>query len=157
MRRLTAESVEQGAFSMSTGLTVAPSMYGDTDEIVALAESFSQYDGAFYATHARVWAGNHVGAIEEAMEIGRRAGVPVQYSHLAIIDPRAYGEGEEMTGVIERARVDWARRNLRRLPIHGGRLAPVPKRAPVAAGGRRQGACGQAPRPPSNGGGPSTT
>ena len=106
MRRLTAESVEQGAFSMSTGLTVAPSMYGDTDEVVALAESFSQYDGAFYATHARVWAGNHVGAIEEAMEIGRRAGVPVQYSHLAIIDPRAYGEGEEMTGVIERARVD---------------------------------------------------
>ncbi len=106
MRRLTAESVEQGAFSMSTGLTVAPSMYGDTDEIAALAESFSQYDGAFYVTHARVWAGNHVGAIEEAMEVGRRAGVPVQYSHMAIIDPRAYGEGEEMVGVIERARAD---------------------------------------------------
>ena len=46
MQRLTAESVEQGAFSMSTGLTVAPSMYGDTDEVAALAESFSQYDGA---------------------------------------------------------------------------------------------------------------
>ncbi len=106
MRRLTAEAVEQGAFSMSTGLTVAPSMYGDTDEVASLAESFSQYDGAFYVTHARVWAGNHVGAIEEAMEIGRRAGVPVQYSHMAIIDPRAYGSGEEMVGVIEKARAD---------------------------------------------------
>ena len=106
MRRLVAESVEQGAFSMSTGLTVSPSMYGNTDEIVALAEAFSQYDGAFYVTHARVWAGNHVGAIKEAMEIGHRAGVPVQYSHLAIIDPRAYGSGEEMVGIIEAARMD---------------------------------------------------
>ena len=104
MRKLVAEAVEQGAFSMSTGLTTAPSMYGDTEEVVALAEAMSPYDGAFYVTHARVWGGNHVGAIEEAMEIGQRAGVPVQFSHLAIIDARHYGSGEEMVGVIERAR-----------------------------------------------------
>lgn len=104
MRRLVAESIEQGAFSMSTGLTTAPSMYAETDEVVALAEAMAPYEGAFYVTHARVWGGNHVGAIEEAMEIGQRAGVPVQFSHMAIIDPRAYGSGEEMVGVIERAR-----------------------------------------------------
>ena len=104
MQRLAAEAMEQGAFSLSTGLTLAPSMYADTDEIVALAEAIAPFEGAFYATHARVWAGNHVGAIEEAMEIGRRAGVPVQYSHMAIIDPRYYGSGEEMLAVIERAR-----------------------------------------------------
>ena len=104
MRRLAAEAVEQGAFSLSTGLTVAPSMYADTDEIVSLAEAIAPYDGAFYVTHARVWAGNHVGCIEEAMEIGRRAGLPVQYSHMAIIDKRYHGSGEEMVGVIERAR-----------------------------------------------------
>ncbi len=104
MRRLVAESVEQGAFGMSTGLTTAPSMYGDTDEVVALAEAMTPYEGAYYVTHARVWGGNHIGAIEEAMEIGRRAGVPVQFSHMAIIDSRHYGEGEEMVGIIERAR-----------------------------------------------------
>ena len=104
MRRLAAEAVEQGAFSFSTGLTVAPSMYGDTDEVAAIAEAISPYEGAFYVTHARLWAGKHVAAIEEAMEIGRRAGVPVQYSHMAIIDSRAYGEGEKMVGVIEQAR-----------------------------------------------------
>ncbi len=106
MRRLVAESIEQGAFSMSTGLTTAPSMYADTHEVAALAEAMNPYDGAFYVTHARVWGGNHVGAIREAMEIGRRAGVPVQFSHMAIIDSRHYGEGEEMVGVIERARAD---------------------------------------------------
>ena len=104
MQRLAAESVEQGAFSFSTGLTVAPSMYGDTDEVAAIAEAISPYEGAFYVTHARLWAGKHMTAIEEAMEIGRRAGVPVQYSHMAIIDSRAYGEGEQMVGIIEEAR-----------------------------------------------------
>ena len=104
MRKLVTESIEQGAFSMSTGLTVAPSMYADTDEVVALAEALAPFEGAFYVTHARLWAGNHVKAVEEAMEIGRRAGVPVQYSHMAIIDSRYYGTGEEMVGPIERAR-----------------------------------------------------
>ena len=104
MRRLVTESIEQGAFSLSTGLTVAPSMFGDTDEIVALAEALAPFGGAFYVTHARLWAGNHVKAVEEAMEIGRRAGVPVSYSHMGIIDSRYYGSGHEMVAPIERAR-----------------------------------------------------
>lgn len=104
MRRLAAEAVEQGAFSISTGLTLPPSSYATTDEIVALAEAIAPYDGAFYATHARVWAGNHVKAVEEAVEVGRRGGVSVQYSHMAIIDSRVFGHGEELVGVVDRAR-----------------------------------------------------
>ena len=106
MRKLLTESIEQGGFSFSTGLTVAPSMYGDTDEIAALAQALSPFDGAFYVTHARLWAGNHVRAVEEAVEIGKRAGVPVQYSHMAIIDSRFYGTGEEMVAPLEKARAE---------------------------------------------------
>ena len=106
MRKLLTESIEQGGFSFSTGLTVAPSMYGDTDEIASLAKALSAFDGAFYVTHARLWAGNHVRAVEEAVEIGKRAGVPVQYSHMAIIDSRFYGTGEEMVAPLEQARAD---------------------------------------------------
>ena len=62
--------IAQGAFGMSTGLTVPPSCYADTDEIVSLASVMSPYDHAFYATPARVWAGWHINAIEEAVEIG---------------------------------------------------------------------------------------
>ena len=70
MRILLETGMEQGAFGMSTGLTVPPSSYADTDEIVSLASVMSPYDHAFYATHARVWAGWHINAIEEAVEIG---------------------------------------------------------------------------------------
>ena len=104
MQKLAAEAIEQGAVGFSTGLTLGPSMYADTDEIVSLCEAIAPYGNAFYATHARVWAGNHVKALEEAAEIGRRAGVPVEYSHIAIGDSRYYGRGEEMTDVIDRAR-----------------------------------------------------
>jgi len=104
MTRLVAEAVEQGAFGMSTGLTLAPSSFGSTDEIVALAGAMRPFPGAFYATHARIWAGQHVGAVEEAADVGRRAGVPVQYSHIAIVDKRAFGHAADLIGVIERAR-----------------------------------------------------
>ena len=103
MCRLAAESIEQGAFSLSTGLTLPPGSYATTDEIVALVSAIAPYENAFYATHARAWAGNHVGAVEEAIAIGRAAEVPVQYSHMAIIDSRAFGHGQEMVAPIESA------------------------------------------------------
>lgn len=106
MQRLAAESVEQGAFSLTTGLTLPPSSYATTDELVALMNAVSSYEGVFYASHARLWSGQHVKAVEECVEIGKRSGVPAQYSHMAIIDPRAYGEGPLMVDVIDRARSD---------------------------------------------------
>ncbi len=104
MERLAAEAIEQGAFSLTTGLSVVPSAYASTDEVVALARVAARYDGAFYATHARVLPGWHVKMVEEAVEIGRRAGIPVQFSHMAIIDRRYYGAGPEIVAVIEKAR-----------------------------------------------------
>lgn len=104
MRRAVRVAMEQGAFGMSTGLTLPPSSYADTHEIVSLASEMSSFDHAFYATHARVWAGMHIKAIEEAVEIGRRAGVPVQFSHIAIIDSREYGNGDQLVAVIDEAR-----------------------------------------------------
>ena len=104
MRMLAAEAMEQGAFALSTGLTVAPSSYATTDELVELDEAISPYDGAFYVSHSRLWANEHVKAVEECVEIGRRAGVPSQYSHMAIVDSRNFGDGPSMVGVIDRAR-----------------------------------------------------
>ncbi|MBM3933860.1 MAG: D-aminoacylase [SAR202 cluster bacterium] len=104
MKYLLSEALEQGAFGMTTGLTVAPSMYASTDEIVELAKVMRSHYGAYYATHARLWPGGHVNAVREAVEVGKRAAVPVQYSHIAIIDRRMYGRGDEMTVVIDKAR-----------------------------------------------------
>ena len=104
MKRLAAEAMEMGAFSLSTGLSVAPSAYGTTDDIVEICASIRHYEGAFYATHARVGNGLHMSAIAEAIEIGQRAGIPVQFSHLAITDRRVYGQGATLTEPFVKAR-----------------------------------------------------
>jgi len=106
MKDLAAEAAEQGAFGISSGLTLPPSSYATTEEVVELCRAFGARPGAFYATHARVWANCHIKAIEEAAEIGRQSGLPVQYAHIAIIDSREYGNTEQIIRVIEQARND---------------------------------------------------
>ena len=116
MQRLAVEAVEQGAFSLSTGLSVAPSGYMSTDEVVELMQAISGFEGVFYVTHSRFGAGKHVTAIEEAVEIGRKAVVPVHYSHLAIIArpdlggwrtrEDRLGHGPEMLEVFDKARAE---------------------------------------------------
>lgn len=115
MQRLAAEAIEQGAFSLSTGLSLSPSGYMSTEELVELCRAIAHYDGVFYVTHARVGAGRHLLAIEEAIEIGQKGGLPVQFSHLAIgsqpdmggwrkqeADP--IGRGPEMMELFDNAR-----------------------------------------------------
>ena len=114
MQRLAEESIEQGAFALSTGLSLSPSGYMQTEEVSELMKVLSRYEGVFYVTHSRFAAGKHVTAIEEAVEIGRTASVPVHYSHLAIIarpdlggwrQPEGLrGHGPEMLDVFENAR-----------------------------------------------------
>ena len=114
MQRLAEESIEQGAFALSTGLSLSPSGYMQTEEVSELMKVLSRYEGVFYVTHSRFGAGKHVTAIEEAVEIGRTASVPVHYSHLAIIahpdlggwkQPEGLrGHGPEMLDVFENAR-----------------------------------------------------
>ncbi len=104
MRRLAAESIEQGAFSFTTGLTLPPGSYADTEELIEITRAIAPFEGVFYASHARLWANNHVGAVQEAIDVGTAADVPVQYSHMAIIDSRVFDTPEVVLEPIERAR-----------------------------------------------------
>jgi len=106
MQRLTAEAMDQGVFGLSTGLTLPPSAYGDTAEIVALAETMAAYPGRFYTSHIRAWAGYHIKGVEEAIEIGRQAHVPVQVSHMAVNDPPYWGQADTVIAVCEQAVAD---------------------------------------------------
>lgn len=84
MCALTAEAMEDGAVGFSTGLTYAPGCYSDTEELVEICEVVSRY-GGIYVTHLRGKMPHvrDVGLdpIEEALEIGRRTGIPVHFSH----------------------------------------------------------------------------
>ena len=52
MKRLLAEQLEQGAFGLSTGLTLVPGVYAEEGEIVELLNVVAEHD-ALYSTHSR--------------------------------------------------------------------------------------------------------
>jgi len=102
MKHLVREAMEQGARGLTTGLTYFPSCEADTDELVALAQVVAEYGGV-YVTHLRSYSNTMLEAIDEAGEIGRRAGVPVQISHLRPRGPLV-GRGAEVLARIDAIR-----------------------------------------------------
>jgi len=80
MQRLTAESMQQGAFGLSSGLIYPPGCYADVDELSEVAKAIAPYKG-FYETHMRDENDNIVESVRETIEVGRRAGIAVQCVH----------------------------------------------------------------------------
>ncbi|MDJ0867177.1 MAG: D-aminoacylase [Myxococcota bacterium] len=97
------EALEAGALGLSTGLIYEPGRHADTDEIVALASELSG-SGALYTTHMRDEASRLLEAVREAIEIGERAGVPVQISHHKAAGRENWGRVTESLRLIEQAR-----------------------------------------------------
>lgn len=105
MKRLMAEAVEQGSLGLSTGLIYPPGCYAPLDELVALTEAGVR-GGGFYATHMRNEANTVEEAVEEALEIGRRAESQVQISHHKACGRTNWGKVESTLCMIDRAIAD---------------------------------------------------
>lgn len=103
MRRLVAESLDQGAFGLSTGLTVAPGMYGSEEEITSLVEVVAGRD-AIYSTHARMWVATTFASVEEAIRTCEVSGARLQYSHAAVNEPDKWGRAPDMIELFVDAR-----------------------------------------------------
>jgi len=105
MRAAAAEAFEAGAVGLSSGLIYVPGTYSDTDEVVAVAAVAGDY-GRLYTTHMRDEGNGLDGALDEAIAIGRRAGVRVQISHCKAAGRGAHGRGGDVVGRIGRARLE---------------------------------------------------
>lgn len=106
MQDLVEEEMKAGAFGISTGLFYAPGSYSNTAEVVALAKVAARYDG-IYDTHLRDESSYTVGlipAIEEAIEIGRQAQLPIHISHIKCLGVDVWNQSEAIIKLIEEAR-----------------------------------------------------
>ena len=106
MKAVTREAMEEGAWGLSTGLDYPPGAYADTDELVALSETAASM-GGFYHTHTRasLLSTGLLAPWEEALEIGRRSGIPIHLTHYR---QSAQGVGSHLDylGLVEDARAD---------------------------------------------------
>lgn len=105
MEALVDQAMDDGAVGLSTGLIYLPGLYSDTPEVVGLARAAARHHGV-YASHIRDEGSKVVEAINEALDIGRQAGLPVQISHFKVGAPANWGRSRETLALIEKARAD---------------------------------------------------
>jgi N-acyl-D-amino-acid deacylase len=103
MRTMVAQAMRDGAFGLSTGLRYLPGTYATTDEVVALAQVASD-SGGIYASHLREEGLGLIAAVAEALEIGRRARIPVEISHHKAIGRPMWGASVRTLAMMDSAR-----------------------------------------------------
>ena len=103
MEELVSQAMKDGAVGLSTGLIYLPGMYSNTEEVIGLAKTAAKYNGV-YASHIRNEENGVTDAINEAINIGRQANIPVQISHFKVSGPANWGRSKETLSMIEAAR-----------------------------------------------------
>jgi N-acyl-D-amino-acid deacylase len=104
MESLLDASLEAGAFGLSSGLIYAPGAFADTGELVTLAQRLRA--NTLYTTHMRSEGDALLDAVNEALEIGKRAGVRVQISHHKAAGRRNWGKTADSLRAIAAARAN---------------------------------------------------
>ncbi|KAA5541650.1 D-aminoacylase [Adhaeribacter rhizoryzae] len=102
MELLVEKAMQDGAMGFSTGLIYTPGTYAGTPEVVALAKAAAKYQGV-YTSHIRNETNKIFEAIDEALNIGRKTGMPVQVSHFKIGKPN-WNRSNETLAMIKKAR-----------------------------------------------------
>jgi dihydroorotase/N-acyl-D-amino-acid deacylase len=103
MRAMVAQSMGEGAFGMSTGLRYVPGFYSETDEVVALAQVAAD-SGGIYTSHLREEGLGLFEGVAEALEIGRRASIPVVLTHHKAVGQRMWGQSVRTLAMVDSAR-----------------------------------------------------
>ncbi len=104
MQELVSLAMEDGAFGIGSALIYPPATYVGTDELAEITKPVGKYRG-IYISHIRSEADHFLEALDEAIEIGRKAGAPVEIYHLKAAGKRNW---EKETAAIKK--IDDARK-----------------------------------------------
>ena len=105
MKSLVAAGMAEGAVGFSSGLIYMPGEFSTTDELAELAKKIRPHQG-FYVSHIRNESEGVFDALEEALTIGEKAGVPVHVSHLKVAGQSVWGRSPELLARIDKANQD---------------------------------------------------
>jgi N-acyl-D-amino-acid deacylase len=103
MKALVEQAMKDGAFGISTALIYPPGHYAKTEELIELAKVAARY-GGLYASHMRSEGTSEMAAIDEAIRIGREAGLPVEIFHLKVSGKPRWGSMVKVVEKIQAAR-----------------------------------------------------
>jgi dihydroorotase/N-acyl-D-amino-acid deacylase len=103
MQGAVRQAMEEGAFGVASALIYPPGSFAGTEELVSVVSAAAPYGGV-YVTHLRSEGDRLLEAIDEAIAIGARAGVPVEIFHLKAAGQRNWHKADLAVAKIDSAR-----------------------------------------------------
>jgi N-acyl-D-aspartate/D-glutamate deacylase/CubicO group peptidase (beta-lactamase class C family) len=105
MKKILASEISKGSLGLSSGLEYEEGFYASRDEVIELAK-VAAAQHARYISHIRSEDINIERSIEEIIDIGREAKLPVQISHIKIAMRSKWGNSRAIIERLERARAE---------------------------------------------------
>lgn len=103
MGQFLREDLQAGALGLATGLEYDPGIYSNTAEVIALARIAADHGGR-YISHVRSEDRWFEQAIDEIIDIGRQAEIPVQVSHIKLALTTLWGRAPDILAKMDAAR-----------------------------------------------------
>jgi N-acyl-D-amino-acid deacylase len=119
MEAMVDRAMLDGAFGLSSALIYVPGTFAKTDELLALAKVAAKHKG-IYISHIRGESFNLFNAIDEAIGIGRDAGLPVVIYHLKVGAKANWGRMNEAVAAIDKANAAGVRVSATMYPYAAG-------------------------------------
>jgi dihydroorotase/N-acyl-D-amino-acid deacylase len=94
--------MREGAFGISTGLLYLPGTYSTIDEVVELARVAAD-SGGIYTSHLRKEGLGLLEGVGEALEIGKRARIPVVLTHHKAVGQLMWGKSAVTLAMVDSA------------------------------------------------------
>jgi N-acyl-D-amino-acid deacylase len=108
MKALVDRAMRDGAMGLSSGLEYEPGRFATPEEIASLASVVARY-GGYYASHVRDEENDVFNAWREAIDVGRKTGVPVEISHIKLAVRPMWGKAGEGLKILEDAKREGVR------------------------------------------------
>lgn len=103
MKKMVAESMEDGAFGIATALIYPPDVYTSTHELIELMKVVAAYNGV-HITHMRSEGDALEDGFAETLRIAEEAGVSTEIYHLKAIGPANWPKMNQLIADITAAR-----------------------------------------------------
>ena len=105
MKLILDRELDKGSLGLGTGLEYEEAFYSSRDEVVELAK-VAAAKGGRYISHIRSEDMHVEESIEEIIEIGREAKIPVQISHIKIAMRSKWGNSASIVRQLQQARLE---------------------------------------------------
>jgi dihydroorotase/N-acyl-D-amino-acid deacylase len=103
MKARVAQGMRDGAFGLSTGLRYTPGVYSEIGEVIELSKVAAEM-GGIYTSHLRDEGAKLLEGVGEAIEIGRKAKIPVVLTHHKAVGSPNWGASTKTLAMVEAAR-----------------------------------------------------